>query len=804
MKRISVSLGTSVILTLVLFTIIQPASQIRTEYMESPGCDISQEFSSARILFDESHIANSSDIWAPGNASLFSWMLGIHGYNSSTNFYEPLDSGILDNYDILAIFLPQTALSAGEVAAIHSFVDNGGGLLLVGVDNENTGYGFTAAHLNPISEPYGITFTESKLAKIYDEATFISHHLGQGDIRLTTNGVKMYACSLDVSGSATSISSDAEGTLVAIAEPGQGKVVCVGGPAPFYMYRREVSETRDYERLLFQFSLNVIDWLTGNDYREVTIPEIATLTVGNGPALSPSEVEEYTLFVGSTHVHTDIPDGMAPPLDQVEEGLRNGLEFIGFADHIHNVPSSRIGIDGGLEARDHIEANNFDMTAIIGAELSSVIHTVGVGLTENIYTTDQQTAVDEIHAQGALAVMAHPPYGAPYGPVYANRHVYGYDAIEVASAGYFYGIGEAGFTDCFYTGSDSHHISTLTRTLTGIFVKNPSGPNGTISTSDVQQAILDKRILVLDKLNAFVFGQKIWVDRFMEMWEEAKDEVGAARSLIDDMVEDGYNIKLSELYVHRAEMALKAWSVSKALKLASNATSSLALGIDLNIPSGEVVEPDTDFEYTISMTNNHSFGVSCYGSLYDKGSIQVDSLSEILSSPAEGVGEATWEAHTNPNGLIPFKIHLHSFNTSQYLMPLLIRGPTIIDNVTTYVNVGTGGYDVEFRFNALYPISMKFSSAYVYYNDGSGETQEKMDRERNYFVLFLESIPANTNITFYIELYTYEGDMFVLPERVVSTPGTQPFVMPDMFLIVGAIGAVVVVIVIIVLVKKRK
>jgi len=63
-------------------------------------------FTPKTILFDESHCDNGSSLWAPGNASMFSWVLSENGYSSSTNFDENLDSGILNDYDILALFFP--------------------------------------------------------------------------------------------------------------------------------------------------------------------------------------------------------------------------------------------------------------------------------------------------------------------------------------------------------------------------------------------------------------------------------------------------------------------------------------------------------------------------------------------------------------------------------------------------------------------------------------------------------------------------------------------------------------------------
>ena len=216
------------------------------------------DFVSKNILFDESHCQNGSAVWAPGNASMFSWLLGEHGYTSDTNFDQALDSGILSGYDILVIFFPQQPFTAGEITAIEAFVSGGGGLLLTGISYGNI-WGFTQTHLNALSSTFDITCNTD----LYTAATttFSDHNVTHELTSWNTNFDTMGGCSLDVTGSAESVISLDGNTMVAVANYGSGRVVVSGSPGPLVFYRYEALDHGDSH---MQFSLNVIDWLSGN------------------------------------------------------------------------------------------------------------------------------------------------------------------------------------------------------------------------------------------------------------------------------------------------------------------------------------------------------------------------------------------------------------------------------------------------------------------------------------------------------------------------------------------------------------
>jgi len=312
-----------------------------------------QTITSAKILVEYHNTRNASDMWTPGNASMFGWLLLEHGYNVSNNWDAPLDSGILDDYDVLCLFFPMIPLTTGEVTAVHNFVNAGGGLLMVGVDHTVIGWEYTAANLNPISETYGITFHEDRwVGKVLEsESQLVDHHLTYDISSFNSDCDQLKGCTITVSGPATTIGTNhKDEDVLAIAESGNGRVVAVGSAAPFIIYRHGASwqvEPDDH----FQFSLNVIDWLTGNGERKVDPPEKAIIRVGAGPSLNGLEIEEYDVFNGVYHDHTTYSDGQDTPLNMMIRSLEVALDFWILSDHSYDRAAGK-GIYVGLKLKE--------------------------------------------------------------------------------------------------------------------------------------------------------------------------------------------------------------------------------------------------------------------------------------------------------------------------------------------------------------------------------------------------------------------------------------------------------------------
>ena len=799
------------ILILTLFVSVvpsMPSSQITADVAASYN---TADFVSKNILFDESHCQNGSAVWAPGNASMFSWLLGESGYSSYTNFNQSLDSGILSGFDILVLFFPQKALTSGEISAIETFVTGGGGLLLVGVNYGNT-WGFTTAHLNALSSTFGITFNNDIV--LDSTTTFADHNVTYGVTSWSPYVDQMWGCSLSVTGSAESVVTLADKNLTAVVDYGSGRVVCSGSAGPFMFYRYE---SYGHGESHMQFSLNVIDWLSGNPKRDAVVPEIAKITVGTGPSLSPAEVEEYTLFVGQYHDHTTHSDGQNTPEDVLDSGLIRGLDFMVMTDHSHRYYTPIEGVTGGQAMQAIAETHSLDIHITVGAELSSILHTTGFPLTDNIWTNDQQEGIDGIHAQGGIAIFCHPGISPSYSVVFDNFESYGFDGIEVVNSNYFRGEGECGLLYNFMGANDHHAAALVGGTGTAVFVKNPTGPNGYISDADIVDAVLNRRIVVLDTYSSMVYGEEIWVDRYLEILAEAEAAVATAHSTVQAVKDAGNSVSLSEQYMESADICMQYWNPARALRLAANATSSYALGIDYSIEAPDRLDPDIDFELNIEFNNNHSYPVSFNVAFYRSFSISVESVNNLVEAPAESTSYKVLDCHTDLHGLAIYNVYLSDFNTSEYLLPVLFRARNVIDNVSYVVEENEDVYDVDFSFYVGRASSAFLRDVTLYYDDGSGEDSVLMVKGWHTYDISLQSFVPGSSITFHVTVETIYNDVFELSEQVINIPGGEPTtttpttgpttgpgqpIDPMLLVAVGGIGVVVVVVLVIVM-KKR-
>jgi len=145
-----------------------------------------------RILIDELHsdwedTSRKMDKEWYGKTSTYSaycfaeW-LDYH-YKVDKNLNETITSDLLKDYDILIIKCPTNSFSDNEVDSIVKFVENGGGLYLIGDHTNVFGMNF---YLNQISEKFGIIFRydsthdlETKGLSIYKPPELFNHPITQ-------------------------------------------------------------------------------------------------------------------------------------------------------------------------------------------------------------------------------------------------------------------------------------------------------------------------------------------------------------------------------------------------------------------------------------------------------------------------------------------------------------------------------------------------------------------------------------------------------------------------------------------------
>jgi predicted metal-dependent phosphoesterase TrpH len=135
------------------------------------------------------------------------------------------------------------------------------------------------------------------------------------------------------------------------------------------------------------------------------------------------------------HIHTTASDGVATPAQVVDWVCdRTDLRVIAIADHNTNV--------GAIEAARMVHERGLPLEVIVAQEVeSSDGHIIGLWTPEVIAPSMTATdTVAAIHAQGGLAIAAHPfapRLWSHAGLDRGRRSVYGsvdYDAMEVANS----------------------------------------------------------------------------------------------------------------------------------------------------------------------------------------------------------------------------------------------------------------------------------------------------------------------------------------------------------------------------------
>ncbi len=774
------------------------------------------------VLFDEAHTALGSATMTPGNASFFAWILEEYGYETETNFDQQLDSGILAGVDILILFFPMVTLTAAEVTAVNNYVQAGGGLLLVGTDNSPTWH-FSSVNLNALSQTYGITFnTGTEDSWMATTTDMITHHITQDVSSIHSNvDYKLKGTTLTVESPATTIVEYNGDSVAAVSEYGSGRVVSVGAVAPFIMYRT-VKQWQVEKDDFFQFSLNIADWLVGISPRKVIVPDVAAIPVGSGPALTPAEIEDYKTYNGIIHEHTMHSDGSDSPADMLWAGVSRGLDYIVMTDHSYETanPLGIGGITGALAMRTIAEANDLDIEIFVGAELSRGHHTTAFPLTENIYTNTQAGMVDGAHAQGAIATFCHPTIAANYMETYELYDSYGYDAIEVDNSGFTHGLLDEGYSRPFYGASDEHVFETMGRIVNVLFVDQPSGPDGRLADVDVVNAILEKRLVILDRIINIVYGQQVWIDRYFELMDLAETEIESAASIVDSA--DGVGTTLAELYLEDARIAYDFGSPHRALYAASNASSTEVLDISIDVisPYPRFLYPSTTHNLTLNVSSTNGDAIQFNMTRYFVRAFSAGPSNDIVIIPANGYTNWTTNITMPLVGYSALVFNIHDFNTTSNLAPL-IYGVGVLTN--------TGGhFEIERDVNGTYVTSIfaiaradiRFlSSVQGFYDDGSGWKNETVPVRTVTIEGTIGPYLRGTVITYYLIVYDIFGGVFVTPEgqytvttdplepttstpTTTTDPGTP--IEIDPVLLLGVTGGVIAVIVIVVFLNKRK
>jgi len=224
------------------------------------------------VLWDTSHgIANSGQYQPSGYYQALSDHLGVNGFTTVTT-----SQGFLVNdpvgYDVIVVCLTSafdSSYTTAEVERIVDFVNDGGGLLIMG-DRQSA----PNANIEPLSSQFGITFGPDVVSSypnyfdVYTSELDRSHSVFSNFA--TTDEIFMYAASeLSVTEPAFPIAWQ-EGTgktIAAAAQYGQGRVVALSDCSLWSL--SDSSWDYFHKANNPQFALNTFTYLA--------VPEPATL-----------------------------------------------------------------------------------------------------------------------------------------------------------------------------------------------------------------------------------------------------------------------------------------------------------------------------------------------------------------------------------------------------------------------------------------------------------------------------------------------------------------------------------------------
>ncbi|MFT7578437.1 MAG: putative metal-dependent phosphoesterase TrpH [Myxococcota bacterium] len=123
----------------------------------------------------------------------------------------------------------------------------------------------------------------------------------------------------------------------------------------------------------------------------------------NDPSLmvEPEKRGDYTVLAGDFHAHTRMSDGFVSPFDVPLIAQREGLHVVGLTEHNWVYPGKMAAWFSDLIGGPIV---------VVGAELTRKdYHIILLGLTDELdWWAPLPDALDEAHAQGAVAIAAHP------------------------------------------------------------------------------------------------------------------------------------------------------------------------------------------------------------------------------------------------------------------------------------------------------------------------------------------------------------------------------------------------------------
>jgi hypothetical protein len=141
------------------------------------------------------------------------------------------------------------------------------------------------------------------------------------------------------------------------------------------------------------------------------------------PSRAPVHVDGFEVITGDFHVHAFIGDGAIAPWMLQRHAARAGLDVIAVTNHNQTL-AARLGRAAARRSSGPL--------VLVGEEITGRdFHLIAVGI-EHPVEWDQpaRLAIEQVHAQGGVAIAAHPLHG--YAEGYDDVALAELDGLEVA------------------------------------------------------------------------------------------------------------------------------------------------------------------------------------------------------------------------------------------------------------------------------------------------------------------------------------------------------------------------------------
>jgi PHP-associated len=151
------------------------------------------------------------------------------------------------------------------------------------------------------------------------------------------------------------------------------------------------------------------------------------------PARPPIQVGGYQVLSGDFHVHAFVGDGGLAPWMLQRHAARVGLDVIAITNHNQTL-AGRIGRWAARQSGGPM--------VLVGEEITGRdFHLIAVGIERAVDWNQPATvAIDQVHAQGGVAIAAHPMHGFAEG--YDERALAQLDGLEATNPGLVHSLRE--------------------------------------------------------------------------------------------------------------------------------------------------------------------------------------------------------------------------------------------------------------------------------------------------------------------------------------------------------------------------